>query len=244
MLIAQPTNHNPQPTTHNPQPTSHNPQATMMPYSNLIAALKSECAKINLIYSTFGDGRITSALKEKEYLDHLEAGLKTNYPSIVVSRPAERFWYDIRINNLPINLKLTTGGTDNAFNKVAILYTISGTDVQKRNMNYNEFFKAIKAAHKKTVRDHSTEYHYLVVNKTSGNILLKSILDIHSYKSNPCNDLQINWANEFTHIDHVTPDPLYKEKITTLLRTVQTSIRQAIAGMRDFADATISEEDL
>jgi hypothetical protein len=87
-----------------------------------------------------------------------------------------------------------------------------------------------------------TEYHYLVVNKNTGKILLKSILDIHTFKTNPCNFLQINWSNEFNNIEFVTPDLNFKEKIQELLKAIQTSVKQAIAGMKEFADANIEAE--
>jgi len=210
-------------------------------YPQIIQAIKDECAKINLIYSNDGDGRITSAVKEREYLNLLDKGLKDNHPSLSFEhQPADRWWWDFRVNGIPINLKLTTGGTDNAFNKVAIIYSISGVELQKKNMNYNQFFKTIKECPKKDERIHMTEYHYLVVNKNTGSILLKSIFDIHSFKTNPCNDLQINWNNEFNHIDFVSTD--FKEKIKELLKTVQTSVKQAIEGMKDFATANIDAE--
>ena len=215
-------------------------QVIMASYSETITAIKAECATINLDYKSAGDGRITSAVKEEEYLNKLTEGLKRKHPHFTITLPPSRHWYDIRINGIPLNLKISSGGTDNAFNKVAILYTASGTEVVKRNMNYNVFFKALSDLKKKEVRSHMTEYHYLVVNKSDGKILLKSILDIHSYKSNPCNDLQINWANEFAHIDFVTPDLKFKEKFNELIKTVQTSVRQAIAGMKDFAEAEIT----
>lgn len=212
----------------------------MLSYEETIAAIKAECAKINLSYASGGDGRITSAVKEKEYLDLLEIGLITRDPTIRIERPKERHWYDIRINHIPINLKLTTGGTDNAFNKVAILFTLSGTEVTKRNMNYNQFYKTIQETPKKAIRDRATEYHYLAVHKDNGSILLKSILDIHTYKTNPCNDLQINWNNEFAHMDYVVPDSDYQKKVIELLSAIQTSVRQAIAGMKEFAESNLT----
>ena len=208
-----------------------------MSYTETIQAIQLECGKINLVYSSEGDGRITSAVKEKEYLDALEKGLKQDYPSFTILRPKERFWYDIRINTLPINLKITSGGTDNAFNKVAVLYTLSGMEVEKRNMNYNQFLKTIKECPKKASRDRMTEYHYLVVNKDDGKVLLKSILDIHTYKTNPCNDMQINWKNEFHHLDFAIQDERFKDKVKELLKTVQSSIRQLMASMKEFSDA-------
>lgn len=215
----------------------------MASYTEIIQAIKDECAKINLIYSKDGDGRITSAVKEREYLNLLEKGLKENHPSLKFEhQPADRWWWDFRVNGIPINLKLTTGGTDNAFNKVAIIYSISGVELEKKNMNYNQFFKTIKECPKKSERIHMTEYHYLVVNKKTGTILLKSILDIHSFKTNPCNDLQINWNNEFNHIDFVTPDLDFKQKIKELLKTIQASVKQAIEGMKEFASGNIDAE--
>jgi hypothetical protein len=211
----------------------------MATYTTIIASILRETKKINLIYSREGDGRITSAIQEKEYLDLLESGLK-NDPTISVTRPPHRHWYDIRINNIPINLKLSTGGTDNAFNKVAILYTMFGKE-DKRNMNFNAFFKEVRSGVKKTVRDPMTEYHYLVVNKEDGSVLLKSILDIHTFKSNPCNDLQINWTNEFKHIDYMIKDKDFHPKMIDILKVVQRSVQQSIASSSEFADASLDD---
>ena len=109
-------------------------------------------------------------------------------------------------------------------------------------MNFNQFFKTLKECPKKTERNQMTEYHYLVVNKNDGKVLVKSILDIHTFKSNPCNYLQINWCNEFNNIDFVIPDTYFKEKIQQLIKTIQTSIKQAIASMNDFASSDIESD--
>lgn len=213
-------------------------------YTEIIRAIKEECSNINLTYSKEGDGRITSAVKENEYLSLLEKGLNERHSSLKFEKqPVERWWWDFRVNDIPFNLKLTTGGTDNAFNKVAIIYSISGKEIEKRNMNFNQFFKVLKEFPRKNERNQTTEYHYLVVNKNDGKVLLKSILDIHTFKSNPCNNLQINWSNEFKYIDLVTPDANFKEKRQQLIMTIQASTKQAIASMIDFANANI-ETDL
>ena len=144
------------------------------------------------------------------------------------------------INSIPINLKLSSGGTDNAFNKIAIIYTITGADCSKRNMNYDEWFNIIKDSKKKDTRNKQTEYHYLVVHKDTGQVLLKSILDIHTYKTNPCNILQINWNNEFKNIDSYIPDSRFKNKIQTLLKTVQASLKQYTNSMKEFCEVDIT----
>lgn len=212
-------------------------------YSEVVNAVLEECSKINLTYSQEGDGRITSAIKENEYLSLLEQGLKERHPTFKFEKqPKDRWWWDFRVNGIPFNLKLTTGGTDNAFNKVAILYSLSGEEMEKKNMNFNQFYRLLKESARKNERDRSTEYHYLVVNKGDGKVLLKSILDIHTFKPNPCNDLQINWKNEFNNIEYRTPDDKFKEKMNELLKVVQTSIKQAISSMNEFASADIDAD--
>lgn len=212
-------------------------------YKQILTALKEVCGTITMTFVKEGDGRIASAVKEKEYLTLLEKNLKEAHPSLKFeTQPADRWWWDFRVNTIPFNLKLTTGGTDNAFNKVAILYSLSGREETKRNMNFNQFFKIYKEAPKKIKRDQMTEYHYLVVHKNDGKTLLKPILDIHTFKSNPCNDLQINWANEFKHMEFMTPDADFRSKELQLMKTVQTSIKQAIASMSDFANADLEAE--
>ena len=210
-----------------------------MSYSETIQAIKSECSKINMSFSKEGDGRITSAVKESEYLTCLKKNLNTGFPDFTIEIPKDRYWYDIRINGIPINLKITSGGTDNAFNKVAIIYTICGVESDKKNMNYNQWFKIIQDAPKKTQRDKMTEYHYLVVHKDTGQILLKSILDIQCYKTNPCNILQINWNNEFKYVDSYIPDHMFRQKNRAILQTVQTSLKQFIGSMDEFCETDI-----
>jgi hypothetical protein len=213
----------------------------IMAYINTITAIKEACVKINLTYSGDGDGRIVSAIKETEYLTSLKTILNTSHPTFIVEIGKARCWYDIRINNIPINLKLTTGNTDNAFNKEAIIYSMTGLDSAKKNMDFNTFWELCSTCEKKDIRDKSTEYHYLVVDKNNGGLLLKSIIDIHTFKTNPSNTMQINWKHEFQNIDYITPDHLFKEKIQELLKVVQTSVKQYIDTTRKFAEANIDE---
>lgn len=210
-------------------------------YSEIIQAIQEECGKINIQYSNEGDGRITSAVKEKPYLDKLEEGLKSKYPSLKIVRPKERFWYDIQIDTLAINLKLTTGKTDDAFNKRSVVATVGCSNPTiSQNTNFNKLYDALKGCAKTSERNKATEYHYLAIHKTTGAILLKSILDIHSYKSNPSNTLQINWDNEFKHIDYVCGD--YRAKIRELLKTIQTSLRKQYENNRKFIEADIDTD--
>jgi hypothetical protein len=86
----------------------------------------------------------------------------------------------------------------------------------------------------------TTEYHYLVKNKLTGEVLLKPIFDIHTYVSNPSNDLQIHWRSEFAHADYsVQTDAEYIQKVRALLECLQKSTRDMIARTREFAEADV-----
>lgn len=213
---------------------------SLVPYSKTYDEIVKACAAIHMQFEVSEDGRIESAVRETEYLDKLNDILFAANPDFWIVRPKARCWYDIKINEIPINLKLTTGGTDNAFNKKAIAYSLSGDDNVPSNSNFDKWFDHLKKMPKKVNRDRSSEYHYLVLNKNTGQLLFKSIFDIYSYKSNPCNDMQISWAQEFLNADYkVVSNEDYKAKVRELLKTVQKSVRQLIASMSDFAAADI-----
>jgi hypothetical protein len=213
---------------------------SLVPYQKTYDEIVKACAAIQIGFDVGKDGRIESAIKEKEYLDKLNDLLIASNPDFWIVRPGDRYWYDIKINEIPINLKLTVGGGDNALNKTAIAYSMSGDDNVPLKMNIGQFFEHLKKIPKKEVRDRSSEYHYLVLNKNTGQLLFKSIFDIHSYKSNPSNIMQINWTKEFLNADYkVVSNEDYKAKVRELLKTVQRSVKQLISSMDNFASADI-----
>ena len=225
--------------------SSSSPTSDQIDYQRTMQAILSACKDTNVSFKHEGgssDGRITSAIKEKDYLDSLEAALKRTDPNTMFHRPPDRFWYDVRINGIPINLKLTLGGTDNVFNKKSIIFTLTGDENVMGNMNFSDWYKKILAGKIKPCRDRMTEYHFLVVNKETSEVLLKSILDIHTFKSNPCNDLQINWKNEFKNVSYLTLDDDYEQKVKSLLKTLQISAKQYLHSIIDFANANIDDD--
>lgn len=191
-----------------------------------------------------GDGRIDSAMKEEPFLEELKRQLMACHPAwaIVISPP--RASCDIMVNTVRINLKLTDcKSSDNSVNKPSIFYSITGLSTYPYASTWNEFQERLANASKekqiKTVRHRPSEYHYLVKNKLTGDVLLKPIFDIHTYVSNPSNDLQINWKIEFEHISETTPDSGYLKKVESLLLTLQTSVREMIERTRKFAEADV-----
>jgi hypothetical protein len=188
------------------------------------------------------DGRIDSAFKEFEFLNEMKRELLYRNPewNIVISPP--RAPYDIMVNSIRINLKLTDcKAPDNCMNKPSIFYSITGNENYPRSSTWNEFLDILVESGVKPQRCRFTEYHYLVKNKLTGNVLLKSIFDIKNYVSNASNILQINWKNEFSHYKYHTLDENYLEKVHSLLKCMQKSVKDMIERSVRFADADISE---
>ncbi len=185
------------------------------------------------------DGRLNSANHEYLYLNSLSEHLKTEQVEV----PASRHWYDIKINSIPFNLKLTTGrSTDNIFNKKAITFSLNGSYAEIEKIKYNTFdtwYKDLLTMNRKPTRDKMTEYHFIVVNKISGQIMVKSLFDILAYRSNPSNILQVKWSHEFKFPHEYTPDNDIKQKQISLLQTIQKSVRDCNASRMEFCNTTI-----
>jgi hypothetical protein len=211
-----------------------------MTYQNITKAIRGICSNIRINFNNAGDGRLEAAIKEDEYLQLFKSRMTSAHPDIPVEIAPPRFWYDVRVGGIPINLKLTNGGTDNCMNKKAVYCSLTGLEDFPYATNWNEFWKRICDGPRKEERVHMTEYHYLVVNKANGDFILKAMLDIQNFRSNACNDLQINWKNEFKVRDVLTDDPEYDDAVKNLLSVIQTSVRMAHSTSKSFIEADIS----
>ena len=190
------------------------------------------------------DGRIESAIKETPFLNEMKHMLLEKHPDWNVEISPQRQYCDIMINSIKINLKLTNcKSSDNSVNKRSIYYSITGLTDYPSSSNWNYFNKRLNDAKSKNKikkqRHKPTEYHYLVKNKITGDVLLKTIFDIHNYVSNPSNDLQINWKNEFDNSEYHIEDIEYTDKVKELLDTLQKSVKEMIERTKEFAEADI-----
>lgn len=213
-------------------------------YLATVAEIEAVATAIGVAKAGGGDGRIDSAMKEGPFLEEMKRMLLEKHPdwTIVISPP--RASCDILVNSIRINLKLTDcKSSDNSVNKPSIFYSITGQTTYPYSSNWNEFLDKLteaKAAHQiKTERYKPTEYHYLVKNKLTGEVLLKPIFDIHTYVSNASNDLQINWKNEFANKAYATEDADYVKKVQSLLLCIQKSVKEMIERTRRFAEADV-----
>lgn len=212
---------------------------------NLVITEIVAAAKLIDVKKSKSDGRIDSALKENPFLVDLKTRLSEKYADWNIIIGKERGPYDIKINDIMINLKLTDcRSADNSVNKPAIYYSITGLLSYPYASTWNQFIQILAEAKKKNKikqqRDRPTEYHYLVKNKLTGDVLLKSIFDIHTYVSNPSNDLQIKWKNEFEHRDYYTAEEDYPEKVLELMGCIQKSAKRMIKRTYEFAEADLA----
>ena len=215
----------------------------VMDYDTTISEITTVANTID-IQKTGSDGRIDSAIKEGPFLETLKVALLKSHPSweIIISPP--RASCDIMINSIRINLKITEcKSSDNAMNKPSMYYSITGSTDYPYSSTWNDFLSKLEEARDKNqikkVREKATEYHYLVKNKETGDVLLKPVFDIHTYISNPSNTLQINWKNEFVHSEYCINDEEYTEKVQSLLSCIQKSVKEMIARTNKFAEADI-----
>ena len=201
-------------------------------YADILTA-----AKTITLSSGEGDGRLDSAMKEVPFLIELKHVLMEKHPEWVIVIPKERSWCDIIIQAIPINLKLTEAKTaDNCANKRAIFFSITGNPDYPYSSTWNDLYDKLLTTPWKNERCKLTEYHYLVKNKLTGDVLLKAMFDIHTYVSNPSNDLQINWKNEFHHLEYQGDS----KKVYELLSCIQTSVKAMIERTARFANADFS----
>jgi hypothetical protein len=164
--------------------------------NNLVQFLQETIAN-NLVFSNaYNDGRVNSVKDEASVIKLL----KDEYGDDIIE-PPPRTWFDVAYKSpnvtYYINIKCSTGKTDNAFCKKAVIYSLCDIEPEnvKGNINYNTLMTII-AESMKTSRDVRKEYFYLYIDKNDGNVFLKSILDIQNFVSNPINILQINWKKE------------------------------------------------
>jgi hypothetical protein len=187
------------------------------------------------------DGRLVSAIKEKQYLTCLSSRLTDRNPEWDIHIPPNRSAYDIRINGIWINLKITTGKTsDNCCNKLSFFRSITGSENCPKSCNWNKWLENLKREGIRMTRNRLTEYHYLVVFKHTNKILFKSIFDLDTYIANPCNDIQINWGKELLHKDTYTADELYMDKVLSLIETIKIAQKKAIETRDKMASIDVS----
>lgn len=94
-----------------------------------------------------------------------------------------------------VNIKTTTGGSDNAFSKLGFLWAFTDLPIENlpKSISNDKWFELI-CKHKKDI---GRDYWFLSFNKSNMNeVSLRGVKQIENWAKNPTNNLQINWKKE------------------------------------------------
>lgn len=156
-----------------------------------------------LLSKSFDDGRIASVLDEDVIVKYL-CDRDSRFIKSKKREFCDVYFYDKNeeVQYWPINVKSAEPSTINSSNKLSLLWAFT-------NLHYNDFFGPNS---KKKITDnewfdlmlkfrqydnHDRDYLFLFVNKTNiRNSLLRPMRKIKNWKSNPSNDLQIDFSKE------------------------------------------------
>ncbi len=130
------------------------------------------------------DGRLNSAINEDEVLKIIEQKFDIKIPSA-------RDWADFYINNIPVNIKITTTmRADNASSKRGLYYALTG-----QIYSGSESWKIYLERLKENIKDTDKDYYFLIINKTNTkDIFINSLKQISTLQPNGSNlPFQIKW---------------------------------------------------
>lgn len=131
------------------------------------------------------DGRVNSIESEKIISKFIK-----DHSQYMVEIPADRSWYDIKIEKFYCNIKVSEmSGNDNTIGKAAIYYFLTGR--KEAPNQYKEFFKSMC---KNEDRDKERDFYFIVVRKTDKKAFIISLkrLEVKTAPNNP--PFQCNWS--------------------------------------------------
>ncbi len=146
------------------------------------------------ISSNHDDGRLNSIDDENTLISKLESTCGLN-----VKRVKERHWYDVLVQGSPVQIKSSTGRTDNWSSKKALLYCLTDMSLEEIDAHSNkasEIQKSLcgsrRAASGPTIK---RDLDILVIEKgNGGKVHHTRLCEMNSLTSNGSNlPFQINW---------------------------------------------------
>lgn len=148
------------------------------------------------ISNKLDDGRNNSVIDEKTIIDILmKSKFKNN-----IKLPKKRMWYDLLIDNMPVNIKSTTTFTcDNVGNLSLCVQAFTDYDLDYDKYYKNDVLSNIlysKIKNKEYNNNFLKDYYFIVIDKNdTQNIIVNSILGISKFRSNLSNlPFQVKWC--------------------------------------------------
>ena len=106
-----------------------------MQNNKLISKLSKRINKITVCQSS-ADGRLNSIKDEETLIDKINQ-IATNSKEFEVYEPPPRHWYDLMVNGIPIQIKSSSGQTDNWSSKKSLLWALSDLSMQEIDATAN-----------------------------------------------------------------------------------------------------------
>ena len=193
----------------------------IMKYKKLKEVVDFLNSKNISISEEHGDGRINSVVDEKTIIDTL---IK-EYGSENIVEPIVRHWFDVKIFDNPVNIKVSAFKTaDNFSSKRALLYSLtnlSENEIEKVN-TWFDFQEKVKLG--KSI-DNNRDYHCIVLNKQTNEVILQGLKTLTKLTPNGNNLLfQINWKYNKEIINRK-----HKEAYNFLINTYKESVTKKVS---------------
>lgn len=181
--------------------------------------------------SKYKDGRRQS----QELEDKLLSLLKKRFVRIRIPRARE--WFDFSCNAsdgqtfFPINIKFTTGKTDNLSCKLGLYYTLTGKRPSFENeIEWEGLFEKIRI---NLGTKRSKDYFFLVIFKNTGTCLITSLRSLTNLRPNGNNlPFQCRWNSQIGY----SPNPFNRSR-SYLLTTLGKSVNLRAAIKEQFQSA-------
>lgn len=158
------------------------------------------------------DGRVNSIDDEDSIIDELQA----RYGSAVV-KPRKREWYDVELFGYKVNIKSSSmAGADNCSANMALLYCF--TDAKLKS-GWKHFYQAFE-----NVVDNQRNYYFIVLDKNTGNVYLRSLLSLAKLTPNGNNlPFQIVWKDNLVPVERT-----FEEAYRFLIDAFKESVKRRL----------------
>jgi hypothetical protein len=140
------------------------------------------------------DGRINSLIDEDLLIDAL-IDISKNHKGFKVEKAPIRHWYDVKINDKPVQIKSSTGGTDNWSSKKSIAYALTDLEESEIDILGNRH-KTIQRVLANNVSKHQKprDMDIFCIDKNTGKVYHTTLCTLSKLTSNGNNlPFQINW---------------------------------------------------
>lgn len=141
------------------------------------------------------DGRVNSILDE----DNINAELKRLFGDRV-TLPKIRKWYDVMIDNTPVQIKASAGGSDNFSSKKAVAYTLTNMTIAEVDRMEHGFPVFDSIIRQRRDDNNQRDYPIVLLDKNTNTLHLKTLKTLTCLVANGNNlPFQINWKTELTN---------------------------------------------